>query len=82
MAQPDLTGDAAYNCAEVDFDAGRCQLTPGHDSPHAASVGDAYLTWGSGRFDGWSIEQPPQWLVELPWAPDFAPGTHIGRHRR
>ncbi len=65
-------------CDDIDPDAGQCQLLHGHDGQHAASVGDAYLTWQLGDLHGWSLETPPHWLVDLPWAPGFSPSATQG----
>lgn len=63
----------AASCSVTDPDGGRCQLTPRHDGWHAASIGDAYMTWLDAELQAWSIHQPPNWLVDLPWAPGRQP---------
>jgi hypothetical protein len=94
MTKPAIASGDAHRCSDVDADGGRCQLIVGHPEHHAASVGDAYLTWGGGQLHGWSLELPPPWLLELAWAPGLSPvqlspaellprqALPVGRHRR
>ncbi len=68
------------SCDQVDEDAGRCHLTGGHEGPHAADLGDAYVTWAEGgELQGWNRSAPPAWLLGLPWTADHAPNPPRGR---
>jgi hypothetical protein len=65
--------DVAERCADLDIDGGRCQLLSGHRSVHAAGLGDTFLTWEPNRVVCWSRRSPPDWLLGLPWSPEFRP---------
>jgi hypothetical protein len=78
VRRPHPFAEHGRQCDDVDPDGGRCQLQDRHEPPHAASVGDAYLTWEAGKLNGWSMQIPPSWLFDLRWAPGFGPRV---RHR-
>jgi hypothetical protein len=60
-------------CLSIDSDAGRCQLTAGHDGPHAVGARDAFVTWDHRGRSYWSIRKPPPWMVDLAWSAGLHP---------
>jgi hypothetical protein len=64
----------ARRCDDHDLDGGRCQLISIHDGrPHAAYLGDAFVTWQLEQLHRWRTHPPPPWIIDLPWAPGLLP---------
>jgi hypothetical protein len=53
----------------------QCQLYAGHDGTHAAYLVNMYISWLGTKVLRWSVENPPPWLLYLPWARGFHPSV-------
>lgn len=56
-----------------------CHLTSAHEGPHAAAVDQTTIvTWDQERTQRWRADNPPPWIVGLPWSHDFVPWRRRG----
>ncbi len=63
----------ADRCADVDADAGCCQLLAEHAGIHAAAGAEAYYTWRGDELLAWSRLRPPFWMFGLAWYATYRP---------